>query len=66
MTTTRRTSSYNSDGKYPDYIPTLIGEMSRIFGRISKPKRNKPYLDHHANKHDNAPLWVTMNNLDLI
>ena len=50
--------SYNSDGKYPDYIPTLIGEMSRIFGRISKPKRNKPYLDHHANKHNNAPLWV--------
>lgn len=57
--------SYNPDGKYPDCIPTLIGEMNRILGRTSKPKRNKPYLDHHANKHDNAPLWVTMNNLDL-
>lgn len=57
--------SYNPDGKYPDCIPTLIGEMNRILGRTSKPKRNKPYLDHHANKHDNTPLWVTMNNLDL-
>lgn len=51
--------SYNPDGKYPDCIPTLIGEMNRILGRTSKPKRNKPYLDHHANKHDNAPLRVT-------
>lgn len=57
--------SYNPDGKYPDCIPTLIGEMNRILGRTSKPKRNKSYLDHHANKHDNAPLWATMNNLDL-
>ena len=28
-------------------------------------KNNKPYLDHYINKHENVPLWVIMNNLDL-
>lgn len=49
----------------PDYIPTLIGEMNHILGRTGKLKNNKPYLDHYINKHENVPLWVIMNNLDL-
>lgn len=57
--------AYCSDGKYPDCIPTLIGEMSRILDWPSKPKRNEPYLDHCINKHDNVPSWVIMNNLYL-
>ena len=58
-------NNYRSDGRYPDFIPTLIGEMNRILGRTGKPRRNKLYLDHYINKHDNVPLWVIMNNLDL-
>lgn len=58
-------TSYRSDGNYPELIPTLIGEMNSILGRKKKPRRNKPYLDHYISKHDNVPLWVIMNNLDL-
>lgn len=58
-------ANYRSDGRYPDLIPTLIGEMNSILGRKKKPTRNKLYLDHYINKHDNVPLWVIMNNLDL-
>lgn len=57
--------TYCSDGKRPDCIPALIGEMSRILDWTGKPKRNEPHLDHYINKHDNVPLWVIMNNLYL-
>lgn len=59
-------ASYRKDGKYASYIPTLIGEFMRILGRNGKPqRRKKPYLTHYIQEHDNVPLWVIMNNLDL-
>ena len=60
-------SSYRDDGNYPELVAGFIENLDVALGRNPKrqPKHMRDYLKHYISSHDNVPLWVLMNNLDL-
>lgn len=59
--------NYRHEQQFRRMVVNLIDNMNTTLGRNpqKRPMLNKDYLKHYITKHDNVPLWVTMNSLTL-
>lgn len=60
-------ASYRQERRFRNMVVRFINDVNVLLGRDPKspPAFTKDYLDHYKSRHDNVPLWVTMNSLSL-
>lgn len=62
-----RQESYRSERRYRGMVSSFIDDLNVLLGRDGRrrPAFVRDYLEHYKGRHDNVPLWVTMNSLTL-